>query len=131
MTVEQLTPDRCWALVRAAAYGRLAVVVDGRPQVFPVNHVVDHGCVVLRTGEGTKLAAADGLPVAFEVDGLDTAAGVAWSVVVTGLAHQLRRPDDVLASGDLPLLTFYPGTPQRFVRLDTEQVTGRRFVLTP
>ena len=41
----------------------------------PVNFVVEHGNVVFRTAEGTKLAAAVlGTAVAFEVDGYDAEA---------------------------------------------------------
>src|SRR4051794_39359108 len=56
--VRRLTVDACWALLRAADIGRLAVVVGDRPEIFPVNFVVDHGTVVIRTAPGTKLAAA-------------------------------------------------------------------------
>ena len=67
-----LEPDRCWARLGHARVGRLAISVAGRPDVFPVNFVVDHGTVVFRTAEGTKFAAgALGRPVAFEVDGYD------------------------------------------------------------
>lgn len=37
---------------------RLGVVVDDRPDSLPINHLVDHGTVVFRTGTGTKLLAA-------------------------------------------------------------------------
>ena len=71
--------------------GRLAVSILERPDIFPVNHVVDHGRIVFRTAAGTKLAAAVlGRAVAFEVDGYDSVAGEAWSVVVKGRAREAR-----------------------------------------
>src|SRR5688572_14464780 len=72
------------ALLRDSPVGRLAVVVDGVPDIFPVNHIVDHGTVVFRTAPGAKMNAAHAGPVAFEVDGYDLSRGEAWSVVVHG-----------------------------------------------
>ena len=69
--VEELPTHESLALLRESPVGRLAVVVEGRPDIFPVNHVVDHGTVVFRTARGSKFWGAAGLPVAFEVDGYD------------------------------------------------------------
>jgi hypothetical protein len=52
----------------------LATVVDGRPDIHPVNHLVDHGTVLFRTAEGMKLRAAVGHDVTFEADGYDAGA---------------------------------------------------------
>lgn len=124
---EELDSSHCWALVRAAAVGRLAVVVGGKPDVFPVNHVVDHGTVVFRTGAGTKLAAADGQAVAFEVDGFDPQAQTAWSVVVKGRAARVQEPYGVLEALTLPLVPWHGGQKPWFVRIEPDIVTGRRF----
>ena len=81
--VAELDESRCWALLRAADVGRLAVAINNHPDIFPITFVVDHGTVVFRTAEGTKLAASVlGQAVAFEVDGYDAASGEAWSVVI-------------------------------------------------
>ena len=48
--VEDLSADDCWELLRADGVGRLAVVVDGEPDVFPVNYVVDRATIVFRPG---------------------------------------------------------------------------------
>ena len=53
----QLDARECWAALRTADVGRLALVVDGRPEIFPVNFVVDHGTILFRTATGSKLAA--------------------------------------------------------------------------
>src|SRR6476619_2758028 len=50
-SMEHLSVSESWSLVRSAPVGRLAVVVDGRPEIFPLNHVVDHGTLVFRTAE--------------------------------------------------------------------------------
>ena len=91
-----LETNTCWDLLRSADVGRLAVAIGNHPDIFPINYVVDHGTMVFRTAEGTKLAAAVlGRAVAFEIDGYDAEAGDAWSVVVKGRAVEIERMQDV------------------------------------
>jgi nitroimidazol reductase NimA-like FMN-containing flavoprotein (pyridoxamine 5'-phosphate oxidase superfamily) len=117
-------------LLRDSEVGRLAVLVDGRPEIFPVNHVVDHGTVVLRTGPGTKLAAADhGTSVAFEVDGYDAAAGQAWSVVVKGVVERVETTQEMVDVVGLPLFPWHAAPKPCYVRVVPSDVTGRRFVV--
>ena len=129
----ELEPDECWELLRAAEVGRLAVAIAGHPDIFPVNFVVDHGSVVFRTAEGTKLAAAVlGTATAFEVDGYDAAAGEAWSVVLKGRAREIEAIQDVVEALDLPLFPWHASPEHRFVRIVPDELTGRRFtVVTP
>jgi uncharacterized protein len=126
--VQELNSSQSWQLLREAPFGRLAVVVDGRPDIFPVNHVVDRGSLVFRTDRGTKLAAAVGPRVAFEVDGYDARDGAAWSVVVKGTAREVRQLHDVVDTVDLPLFPWQGGVKPRFVRIEADTVSGRRFV---
>ena len=102
-----LEANQSWALLRSSEVGRLAVSIGNHPDIFPVNFVVDHGTVVFRTAEGTKLAAAVlGTAVAFEVDGYDADAGEAWSVVIKGRAVEIERMQDVfdaLRTAPVPL----------------------------
>lgn len=107
-----LSEAESWTLLREAVVGRLAVIVDDRPDIFPVNHLVDHGSVVFRTAAGTKLAGAVGHWVAYEVDGYDLQTGSAWSVVVKGRAHEVKRLYDVLEVVELPLFPWH-STPSR------------------
>ncbi|MCI2238172.1 pyridoxamine 5'-phosphate oxidase family protein [Paenibacillus sp. TRM 82003] len=61
--VELLDEPACWELLRGAPLGRFVVVdADGRPDVFAVNHAVDHGSVLFRTADGSKPAAASPSP---------------------------------------------------------------------
>lgn len=126
---EELSPPTAWELVRQAAVGRLAVVVDGKPEIFPVTPLVDHGTVVFRTAVGTKLSGCIGKPVAFEIDGYDPVAGSAWSVVIKGHAHEIRRTHEMIESLGLPLTPWHPGVKPRFVRIEPDTVTGRRFAI--
>ncbi|HEY6742509.1 MAG TPA: pyridoxamine 5'-phosphate oxidase family protein, partial [Lapillicoccus sp.] len=121
---------QCWTLLRSAPLGRLATVVDGRPDIHPVNHLVDHGTVLFRTADGTKLRAAVGHEVAFEADGYDADAGQAWSVVVKGTAREISELDESLGVMILPLFPWQAGPKPRFVRIKPAQITGRRFVVS-
>jgi nitroimidazol reductase NimA-like FMN-containing flavoprotein (pyridoxamine 5'-phosphate oxidase superfamily) len=126
---EELTVSQCWELLREGVVGRLGVVHDRRPDIFPVNFAVDHGTIVFRTGSGTLFQSADGAFVAFEVDGYDAARAVAWSVVVRGVAHEVYQLDDALAALRLPLYPWHEGPKPRIMRIHAEVVTGRRFVV--
>lgn len=126
-TVEILERSQCWDLLREAAVGRLAVVTDGRPDIFPVNYVVDHGSVVFRTAEGSKLASSVRRPVAFEVDGVDLDTGAAWSVVVRGTANVVVGLHEIVEALTLPLYPWQVSPKPFFVRISAEELTGRRF----
>jgi uncharacterized protein len=128
-TVETLGPRDCWALLGSATVGRLAVVVAGRPEIFPVNHAVDHGTVVFRTAPGTKLAAIrEATFVAFEADGLDPDTGVAWSVIVKGRATRVTGRNLVLEAAALPIFPWHDEPKNWFVRVQSDEISGRRFV---
>ena len=126
--VTVLDANQCWDLLRSSEVGRLAVSIGNHPDIFPVNFVVDHGTVVFRTAEGTKLAAAVlGKAVAFEVDGYDADAGEAWSVVIKGRAVEIERIQDVFDALELPLFPWHASPKHRFVRIEPDDMSGRRF----
>jgi uncharacterized protein len=126
--MEILDQDECWSFLGHETVGRLAVSITDHPDIFPINHVVDHGRLLFRTAEGTKLAAAVlGRAVAFEVDGYDADERIAWSVVVKGRAEEIEILDDLLHAMDLPLFPWHDGPKQRWVRILPDEVTGRRF----
>ena len=123
---ELLEQHVCWDLLRRGTLGRLAVVIDGEPDIFPINYVVDHGTIVFRTDAGRKLSAAANRPVAFEVDGYDVREAVAWSVVVHGIGTEIRETDDVIDAMGLSLVPWQQGAKPRFIRILASEVTGRR-----
>jgi uncharacterized protein len=126
--VNPVPEHTCWKLLRSVEVARLAVSVDDRPDIFPLNFVVDHGTVVFRTGEGSKFAAMMSNPeVAFEVDGYDSAAQEAWSVVIHGRAEEIKQLHERIESMDLPLFPWQASPKPRFVRVVPELISGRRF----
>ena len=125
---EVLTDAECWELLDTTSVGRLAIDIAGKPDIFPINFVVDGNCLLFRTGAGTKLAASALLHhVAFEIDGYEPTKRTAWSVVVKGKAHQVERMDEVFAAEDLPLFPWAAHPKPNYVRIDPTEVTGRRF----
>lgn len=122
----------CWALLRSTPVGRLAVTMAGDPDIFPVNHVVDHGTIVFRTAKGTKLAAATLHPVvAYEVDGYDPESGGVWSVVVKGRAEPVRQREELLETLFLPLHPWHEGAKPYFVRIVPRRISIRKFSMAP
>ena len=93
---QELTKSECFALLSGERLGRVAVVDDQGPAVFPVNFILDRHMVVFRTDEGTKLdAAVRGSRVAFEIDGADEAARAGWSVLIRGEATEVTDPAEL------------------------------------
>lgn len=128
-TMVELTPTECWSLLREQSVGRLAVIHEDRPDIFPVNFVVDHGTVVFRTGSGTLFESSAGRPVAFEVDGYAVEDATAWSVVVRGTARELVDVDEIVDILQLPLLPWHAAPKPRLVRIEPDSVTGRRLAV--
>ncbi|MFQ4149435.1 pyridoxamine 5'-phosphate oxidase family protein [Arthrobacter sp. LAPM80] len=123
-----LATHECWQLLRSVSVARLAVWVHDHPDIFPINFTVDHGTVVFRSGEGTKLTSSlGGTPVALEADGVDQDSGVAWSVVIKGEATDIVAINDVLDTVGLPLFPWEAGHKDHFIRITPTSVTGRRF----
>lgn len=123
-----LDAHRCWELLRSVQVGRLALIIDGRPKIYPLNFVTDHGTIVFRTAEGSKLSGVLAhRTVAFEADGVDPESETAWSVVVSGEAEEIRTTSDALVAMSLPLYPWHTGPKNRFVRIVPEGVTGRQF----
>ena len=125
-----LSEEECLALLGAAEIGRVGVVSDGQPLVFPVNYVCDGRSIVIRTGVGsTILTGASLARVAFEIDGFDAARRSGWSVMVQGTGHDVTDALDLKSEHlqTLELSPWAPGPKPRLLRIDARTITGRRF----
>ncbi|MHA3022832.1 pyridoxamine 5'-phosphate oxidase family protein [Mycobacterium sp. BMJ-28] len=128
--VTVLSESECWSLLGGVTLGRLVTSVDGDPEIFPVNFVVQHRTILFRTAEGTKLAGtAINKNVLFEADGNTITEG--WSVVVRGLARTPRTDDDVHDAEQASLYPWTATSKPHFVRIRPVRVTGRRFIFGP
>ena len=130
-TVEKLTADECLELLSSRDLGRIALVIGDQPEIFPVNYAVDRSIVIFRVAPGTKPSLTTNGRIAFEVDHLDSRAGVAWSVMIKG------RVLDVTTSKD-PFTAFLrtagvrsapPGDHPLWMAIYPSEISGRRFRL--
>jgi len=121
-----LPESECWSLLASMTLGRLVTSVDGQPELFPVNFVVQRRTVLFRTAEGTKLvSAAINNRVLFEADEHNVAEG--WSVIVKGTARTLRGDDEIAEAERAQLLPWTATVKRHYVRIIPTQITGRRF----
>lgn len=128
---EVLDPDECWKLLGHTSVGRLAVIVDGQPDVFPVSFKLDGEGLLFRTGNGTKLQAIEAnSAVALEADSVSAEFGLAWSVVVKGKAVQDDAPGTALNEARRGLFPWQGVGQDHLIRIVPQSVTGRRFSLS-
>lgn len=124
--LEELDRDECLRLLAGSPLGRLGVVIDGQPLVFPVNFTLDGDAIVLRTDAGTKLHAARRAPLAFECDGIDRAYHTGWSVLALGKAEEVTHPVEVAHLERLPLAPWCAVAKPVWLRIRPKTLTGRR-----
>lgn len=125
--LEDIPPVGCQRHLAQEVFGRVAVLVDARPQVFPVNYAMDGDDIVFRTDPGTKLHAIDDVgSVAFEIDGVDLERQTGWSVQVIGRARWVNNPEQVRRLRELPLVPWAHGEKSNFVRIIPMSTSGRR-----
>lgn len=125
-----LSFEQCWDLLAAATVGRLGLVVDDHPEIFPVNYVIFERSVVFRSGQGRKLwGALASRPGVIEVDGYDPATTEAWSVMARGETALMTDPEETARVDALGLEPWEPGAKDHYIRLIPRALTGRRFVV--
>jgi nitroimidazol reductase NimA-like FMN-containing flavoprotein (pyridoxamine 5'-phosphate oxidase superfamily) len=125
-----LSASESWDLLASVALGRLVTSVEGQPEIFPVNFVVQRRTILFRTAEGTKLvSAAINKDVLFEADDHDAAEG--WSVIVKGMARMLHTDEEIKEAERAQLLPWTATLKLHFVRVLPVSVTGRRFRFGP
>lgn len=128
--VAVLSASESWNLLSGAALGRLVTSVDGQPEIFPVNFVVQDRTVLFRTAEGTKLvSSAIDNRVLFEADDHGAAGG--WSVIVKGTARMLHTNEEIEHADRAQLLPWTATLKQHYVRVLPTSITGRRFQFGP
>ena len=127
--VLELTEEQCWVYLQIHQLGRLAIVVGGCPQVFPVNYAVGEKAIVFRTEPGSKLKHGPGSVACFEIDGYDPHTREGWSVTAVGPLEEITNAEDARSRAlrQLPVDPLAPGARLHWIALNAEKVTGRRF----
>jgi uncharacterized protein len=125
--IKVLTPEECWAILRAEEFGRFAFRLVDEIHITPINYAVDEDTLLFRTAEGSKLlGVVMGSSVAFEVDQYDEE--WARSVVVRGHTRLLDEHEEHRAE-NVPLRPWVPTLKYNVVEIIPEVVSGREFHL--
>lgn len=122
--MQTLSYDECQQLLEGGGIGILALCGVGAPVLRPVNFASHQGRVVIRTGEGQILEAAQGgEPASFVLSNADRFEHTGWSVVVTG---ELIEQSSLGPISDLPLRPWARAEKHHFVALSIDELSGRR-----
>jgi nitroimidazol reductase NimA-like FMN-containing flavoprotein (pyridoxamine 5'-phosphate oxidase superfamily) len=119
--------ERCLQLLREDEVGRLAVVADGGPLIFPVNYRMDGDTIVLRTDPGLKLDKGPRARACFEIDHFDRSLRTGWSVIAAGRLEEVTRYQSTLWEHlhELPVEPWADGAKDHWLRLVPTRVSGR------
>lgn len=117
----------CVELLESTPIGRIAFATDGELLVLPINFRWYEHSVVFRTLEGHKLAAAaEQQHVCFEVDHWDADTRTGWSVVVQGVAHEVRQWAEEAQLDDLGLIPWARAEWRPiWVQIEPTMISGR------
>ena len=130
--IEELDEDTCLRLISGGGIGRIAYASRSGPAVLPVNYTLHDGAIVFRTAEHSPLdedlrTGIDGAEykVAFEIDDIDLAGRLGWSVLIQGPAHLVSATERE-AARQAGVEPWAPGDRELFVRITPTRITGRR-----
>ncbi|MFG1947119.1 pyridoxamine 5'-phosphate oxidase family protein [Nonomuraea sp. NPDC048826] len=125
--LQVLSREECLRLMSSMPIGRIVFTDRALPAVQPVTFLLDGERIVVRTGIGSKLAAATReAVVAFEVDEFDPDRRTGWSVTAVGHARAATDPAEMARLAALPLTPWAPGSKDHYIVIDAEQISGRR-----
>ncbi len=127
----ELGPAECRELLAVHSVGRVAVDTPDGPAIVLVTYGYVDGAVVFRAEPDVTPSFTDGEDVAFEVDLVDEALRVGWSVMLVGPASEVTDPGTIrrLAAGTRN--EPWPGGDRtRWVRIEAERLSGRRVSLS-
>jgi nitroimidazol reductase NimA-like FMN-containing flavoprotein (pyridoxamine 5'-phosphate oxidase superfamily) len=130
----ELGRPECLRLLAEHGIGRIAVSVTewDHPLVRPVNYIFDQPSqsVLIRSGSGSKLhALMRSARATFEIDGIDSAGHVGWSVIIVGVAEEVTSAAEVRRIEGLGLEPWAPGHKGHWISIRTNVVSGRRIAL--
>ena len=126
----KLSDEECLDLLGGRSVGRIAVVRDGQPLIFPVNYILDGRTVAFRTDPGTKLTGATLGRVAFQIDSTDPLSWEGWSVLVRGIGTEITEARDPRSERIVSswLVPWAGGAKEHWVAIASPVITGRRIV---
>lgn len=128
--MDDLDVRECWELVDDHGIGRVAVVTEDGPAVFPVNYQVVGTEILFMTAEDSSLAGMSGTEIAFEADHMDDAFSQGWSVLLVGPARTVSDSATAARLRGAVYSTPWAGEGRDTVMvLSPRRVTGRRILV--
>lgn len=125
--VEHLAERECMELLASAHVGRIGVIVDSAPEIYPINFALTDRAVLFRTDDGNKLRGLERSPsVCFEIDDIDREHHTGWSVLIKGRASELLDEADIDHARSLRLDLWSIGMKSHWFVIHPREVTGRR-----
>lgn len=126
--LEILSFPECERLLRLGGVGILALRGDEAPKLRPVNFMTQEKWIMIRTGIGQILEAADRAePASFVFSQTDAIEHEGFSVVVTGRLVEHR---EMVGVPYVPLRPWARAEKDNFIGLSMVEVTGRRIAST-
>ncbi|MEV6329926.1 pyridoxamine 5'-phosphate oxidase family protein [Streptomyces sp. NPDC051909] len=130
--MDEIDETECWALLDDHGVGRVALMTDEGPEIYPVNYQVVGREVLFMTAEDTPLAraAGSGLTIAFEQDHVDEAFSQGWSVLLGGPVRRVSDREAAQSLRNAAYSTPWAGDGRdTVVVLTPGRVTGRRILV--
>ncbi len=126
--LDDIGEEECFDLLRTQDLGRLAIVRDGRPEIFPVNYAISDHIIAIGTQPGVKLTYASLTHVAFEVEDIDRDTREGWVVEVRGFAEDITDAANPWAerARDSVGHPWVMGSHDHYISITHSQVSGRR-----
>ena len=122
--VAHVCEDECWALLRTASVGRLALSVRALPAILPVQYYVGESEIAVCLGFfDVPASAVTNTVVAFAADSIAPVRRCGWTVQVQGTGRLDQALADVVDCDD--------SVRGRIVHLTPVIITGYRAQLCP
>lgn len=122
-----MTRAQCYQLLAEASLGRFAYIARAdTPDIVPVNYVLDGEDLLIHSGPGPKLQAAERADrVAFEVDVIDPITRSGRSVVVIGRSSRIPAAEQ-WQRWQPQSVPWATGPRHAVIRIRPTRVTGRQ-----
>jgi nitroimidazol reductase NimA-like FMN-containing flavoprotein (pyridoxamine 5'-phosphate oxidase superfamily) len=131
--IEELDEAESMRLIAPGGIGRIAYGSRFGPAVLPVNYKWHDGAIVFRTTRHSALdedlqtgITGGEYTVAFEIDEIDVAGQLGWSVLIQGPAHHVEAAAERQAAEQAGVQPWPAGERELFLRIVPHRVTGRR-----
>lgn len=124
----EMTREECEQLLGDQSTGRVGWNSPDGPQILPITYGIYAHDVVFRTSPyGVLAQLAQPTEVAFEIDDIDWARGVGWSVLVRGRAKGVVATQELVSLWTKPgIVPWAPGTRNVWIAISARSITGRR-----